>query len=938
MKFIKSILSLILIFTFSIGFSQPKSSEGKPLPIDPLVVYGKLDNGLTYYIRKNELPKDRAQFWLTVKAGAIDENDDQNGLAHFCEHMAFNGTKNFEKKEIINYLQRVGMKFGPEINAYTSYDLTNYMLQKVPIDVKENIDTSLQIIFDWAYNLSFDNEEIDNERGVIHEEWRTRRGASFRMRTETDKILYKGSKYAERDVIGDINIIDNFKYPVIKDFYKTWYRPDLQGVIIVGDFDVKEMEQKVIKLFSTAPKFESPKPRIDFEIPDHDETYVAIEKDKEARFSNVSIYYKHDNVKTKDAKYFVDQIQQQLYSIMINARLAEITEKAEAPFVNAYSYYGNIRRTKDAYISMAISKNNKIQESLKTILLENEKVKRFGFTETELERAKKDYLTRIESAYKEKDKRKSAQFCREYQSHFLTGEPIPGIEFEVEFSKAVIPMITLEDVNNLAKKWITDKNRVVIITGPDKEDTDLSSKEEILSIVNSISKKEGIEAYKDKVSNKPLFAEKVLPGKVVKETKDAQLGTIEWTLSNGIKIFIKQTDFKADEILMSAYSLGGSSLYGNTDAVSADFASSVVSNGGISDFDNIELRKMLSDKKVRVSPFISELEEGFNGSASPDDFETMLQLVHLYFTKPRIDETAFNSLMTRYKSYMANKSNDPGSLFRDSVQWITADYNFRARPMSVELLDEADFNKIGDIYKKRFADPASFTFFFVGNVDIEKAKPLLEKYLGSLSKTNNKEKWKDLGVDYPKQKVNKTIEFPMEVAKSTVYICYHNDFVYNKRNRLVLDAIQAVLTTTYTETIREEEGGTYGVGVRLSTSHYPKEEFQMTMSFDCGPENADKLAAMVYEGVENLKKDGPSEKHLAEYKKNKIKTHTERIKENRYWLGVLQNNHFHNENLYLGIDEYEKEINSLTPKEIQEAANKFLSDKDAIQLIMKPTK
>lgn len=937
MKLIKSILSVILIFAFTLVYSQTQTSKSKELPIDPQVVYGKLDNGLTYYIRKNELPKDRAQFWLTVKAGAIDENDDQNGLAHFCEHMAFNGTTNFEKKEIINYLQRVGMKFGPEINAYTSYDLTNYMLQKVPIDVKENIDTSLQIIFDWAYNLSFEDEEIDNERGVIHEEWRTRRGASFRMRSKTDKIVYKGSKYAERDVIGDIDIIDNFKYQTIKDFYKTWYRPDLQAIIVIGDFDVKEMEQKIINLFSTAPKFESPKERKEFEIPDHDETYVAIEKDKEARFSRVSIYYKHENVKIKDAKYLKQQIEQQLYSIMINARLAEITEKAETPFVNAYSYYGNIRRTKDAYISMAICKNNKIQEGLKTILIENEKVKRFGFTQTEFERAKKDYLSRIESAYKEKDKRKSARFCREYQSHFLSEEPIPGIEFELEFSKKVLPKITLKDINSLAKKWIIDKNRVVIVTGPDNEDADLSSKEEILSIVNSTSN-EKIEAYKDKVSGKPLFAEKVLPGKIAKEAKDAKLGTIEWTLSNGIKIFIKQTDFKADEILMSAYSLGGTSLYGNKDAVSADFASSVVSNGGISDFDNIELKKMLSDKKLRVSPYVSELEEGFSASASPDDFETMLQLVHLYFTKPRIDETAFTSLMTRYKSYMANSANDPSSLFRDSIQWITSDYHFRARPMSVKLLDEADFSRIGDIYKSRFADPAGFTFFFVGNIDIDKAKPLFEKYLGSLSNVNNNEKWKDLGVDYPKQKVNKTIELPMEVAKSTVYINYHNDFVYDKRNRLVLDAIKDILRTTYTETIREEEGGTYGVGVRLSTSHYPREEFQMTMSFDCDPETADKLAAMIFAEVEKLKNEGPSEKHLIEYKKNKIKTHTERIKENGFWLGILKFNHLHKQALTTDMAEYEKMINSITIAEIQEAASKFLSDKDAIQLIMKPAK
>ncbi|MBT3206880.1 MAG: insulinase family protein [Bacteroidetes bacterium] len=936
MKKKKLFFSLIVLFTMMTGsiFGQNSNPNFK-LPIDPNVIYGKLENGLTYYIRSNDKPEDRAQFWLVNNVGAILEDDDQNGLAHFCEHMAFNGTKNFEKKDIINYLQRIGMKFGPEINAYTVHDVTNYMLQKVPIDQKENIDTSLMVLYDWAYNVSYEDEEIDSERGVIHEEWRTRRSANFRMRSKYEKVLFSGSKYAERDIIGDIDIIDNCPYDALKRFYKTWYRPDLQAIIAVGDFDTKEIEKKIRTMFSKMPATKNPEPRKSFKIPGHDKTLVDIQTDKEAQYCNVSVYYKHDPILIKNAKYLKRLTLEQLFSTMINDRLKEISLDAKAPFINAFSFYYNIRRTKDVYQSTAISKNNQIEESLMSLLVENERVKKHGFTSTELERAKKDYLKSMETAFNERNKRKSSSYASEYQQHFLQNDPIPGIEFEYEFAKKIMKSITVEEINVLAKKWITEKNRVVVVTGPDNPDIEIPSKEKIYKALENINKVE-IVAFEDNVSNEPLFNEKLTPGKLISTEKNQKLGTTIFTYENGARVVIKTTDFKDDEILMSSYSIGGASLHSDKDYISASLSANIVSYGGLSNFDNIQLDKLLSDKVVNVNPWVDDLQEGINGSSSQADFETMLQMVHLYFTKPRIDETAFNSLLTRWGSYMENKSNDPNSAFSDSIQVINGNYHFRERPFSKELLKEADFAEVSEIYKQRFADPGSFTFFFVGNIDEKTAKPLLDKYIGALPKLSNKESWKDQNVRFPKKKVEKTFNFPVETPKSTVYVCYHNDLEYNVKNRLLIDAIESVLDTRYTETIREAESGSYGVGIKSRTYHYPVEQLKLEMKFDCDPEKAEKLSKIIFEEVDNLRKNGPSQKNLDEFKKNKIKEHNEYLKENRYWLNTLKHNYFHKENLLEDKSSFDKLVNSFTINDIKKAAQKYLNDSKTVKLVMKP--
>jgi len=932
----------LFVYLFAIAISStifaqgPSTDLNSPIPLDPNVKVGTLDNGMTYYIRKNSIPEKEAQFWLLLDAGSIQEEDHQDGLAHFCEHMCFNGTKNFDKHEIIHYLQSIGMKFGPEINAFTSHDVTNYMLQKVPIDVKENVDTALMILYDWASNVTFSEEEIDNERGVIHEEWRSRRGADFRMRTKYQKVLYQGSKYAKRDVIGDIDIIDNCPYDALTSFYKEWYRPDLQAIIAVGDFDVADMEKEIIERFSTIPKRENPKERVVYEIPDHKETLVAIETDKEAQYTMVQVYIKHDATKDKTTlNYLRNSVKDELYSIMLNARLQELLLDEDPPFIYGFSgYRENLARSKDAYMAFAVAKNNEALRTLKTMFVENERVKQHGFTQTEFDRSKDEFLKQLEKAYNERNKQKSSKYCWEYFGNFLTDDPIPGIEYEFEKAKELVPGITLEEVNTLAKQWITEENRVIVITAPEKEDISVPTKEEVLATIESV-KTETIEPYVDNVSDAPLLSVIPTPGKIDSKQKVKETGVVEWTFENGVKVVLKPTDFKDDEILFSSYSLGGSSIYDVKDDVSAGLTADVVGTSGIAEFDQIKLDKKLSDKNISVYPYIDELEEGLKGSSSVEDFETLLQLIYLYFTNPRFDETAYSSLMTRYEGFLENRAANPSSAYRDTVQVTMSSYNPRRRPFTKELLEEASFKRMEYIFKNRFGDPGSFTFYFVGNIDLKASKPLLEKYLGGLPKVSRNETWKDINVVRPTGIVEKTITREMEIPKSTVFVCFSGPYEYKREDNILLSALKDVLDVRYTETIREEESGTYGVGVSLKQSHFPKEEFQIRIQFECGPENVEKLKAIVFEEIEKIKKEGPVAKDINGVKENKLKKRKESLKENNYWLSGLKYNDFHGMNA-LDNEEYESIVSNMTADDIKNIAIKYLKSDNYVEIVMMP--
>jgi zinc protease len=567
-KILTSILLLSILF-INKGYAQ-NSDLNRPTPLDPSLRYGKLDNGMTYYIKQNMIPEKRAVFYIIHNVGAILENDKEDGLAHFSEHMAFNGTKNYPKKGVLNFLEEIGVKFGHNVNAFTATDVTAYNLSNVPVTREGIIDSSLLILHDWSSYVSFENEEIDAERGVIHEEWRTRRTANFRTNKALAPILYKGSKYAKRDVIGKLDVIDNCKYETMRGFYKKWYRPDLQAIVIVGDINPEEIEAKVTELFSDIPQKQNAPARPVFEIPNNNEPLVGIATDKESQNTRIALYYKHDIVpaENKNLSYVYDKTMHQLYNNMINKRLSELTQKENPPFIYAYSQYGSMVRSKDSYLSIVGAKNSDIPAGINAIVTENERVKRHGFTTTEFERTKTELLRNLEKQYKDREKQKNSSYVWKCFSHFLTNEPFTGIEYKYFFVKDQLPNIKLSEINTLAKKWITDKNMVVTVTGPEKDGINIPTKEEILNIISKV-KQSDIKPYIDKVSKEPLMAKIPTAGKVISENKNNKIETTEWELSNGLKVIIKETNFKEDEILFSGFSFGGSSVLPVEDIPSA---------------------------------------------------------------------------------------------------------------------------------------------------------------------------------------------------------------------------------------------------------------------------------------------------------------------------------------------------------------------------------
>ncbi len=922
-------LLLSSIFTFADG-------EGKKVQLDPKVRHGKLDNGLTYYIRANAMPENRAEFYIVNNVGAILETDAQDGLAHFCEHMAFNGTKNFPGKGVLNFLETNGVKFGHNVNAFTSLDVTAYNLSNVPLRRSSIVDSCLLVLHDWANYVSFEEDEIDKERGVIHEEWRTRRSPNMRMQQVIRPVLYEGSKYAKRDVIGKLDVIDNCSYETLRSFYRDWYRPELQALIIVGDFDATEMEAKVKKVFAKLPVDKNAKERKYFPVPDHKETKVAIASDKEAQNSMVRVYYKHDVVpkEQKDLTYYNRQMDEALFSLMLNNRLQELTQKENPPFIYGYSGYNNMVTTKDAYMSLAMAPNGKILEALEALLNENQRVKKYGFTASELKRAKEEIISKTKKQYNERNTQKNTHYVWQYFSHFLQNEPAPGIEFEYAYVQKYLPKVQVNQINKLASEWIREENVVATVTGPEIEEIPMPTEEQVLSVFEKCRTAK-LEAYEDNVSDAPLVTALPPAGSIVKENQNDDFNSTEWELSNGAKVIIKSTDFKEDQILFNAFSTGGYSLTPTEDLPSIQMATSVLSNSGLGEFEAMELRKKLSGKNVRVYPYIAQYNEGLRGESTPEDFETMLQLTHMHFTAPRFEEKAFNAYMSRMKAYLENKSSDPNAIFRDSVTMIMSDYHPRVFPFSTDMLEKVQYNKLDELYAQRFANAGDFTFVFAGNISPEEAKPMLEKYLGSLPGNNNKEQWKDNQIRSPKGKIARKLVQPMETPKSTVFVNYNGAMPYNFENALALRAISHILDLRYTERIREDEGGTYGVGINERATDFPIDEFQLMASFTCDPERVDMLKAIIHEEIKKLMAEGPSSEDLTKAKEYFIKSRQEDLKENRFWLNAIRDKELHKKDM-LALENYEEEVQKLSTKAIQKKAQELFGKANQIEVVMSP--
>ena len=930
----KNLLIVLFLFSTLLLSAQQNIDLNDPIPLDPKVSKGVLENGMTYYVRANENPQNRAELMLIVKAGSVDEDDDQKGLAHFAEHMAFNGTKNFPKHELINYFESIGMEFGPEINAYTSFDETVYML-KVPLDSTLYMEKGLQVLYDWANQITDSDEEIDNERGIILEEERGGRNANFRMQQEWLPVFLHDSKYAERLPIGDVDIIENAPPEKLRRFRNDWYRPDLQAVIVVGDFNQEKMVEQVKEKFSQIPAPENPREKKIFDIPDHEETLVSITTDKEAQYPVAYVFHKHPLEKAKTIDDYRKSILHSLYNTMINTRLSEKTQEAEPPFIVGQSTFTELFGPKSVYQSAAVCNNGKIEEGLKAVLLENERVKRFGFTESELERQKSALLNQIEKAYNERETRKSINYAQEYQRNFLmTEEPIPGIENEYEYFKTFLPEITLEEVNSLADKWITEENRVVVVTAPEIEGTEIPDEEDILALLEEVEKAE-LEPYEDTVSDTPLLAEKPNGSSVVNEKQLENVDAVEWTLRNGAKVVLKTTDFKDDEILFSAWSPGGTSLYDIEDDISADFADAIMAMSGIGQFDKITLDKMLSDKVFSLSPYVSTLREGFDGNSSVKDLETMLQMVYLYFTRPRFDETSFQAYMSRMKGTLENRSASPEAAFQDTLTTVLANYHKRSRPMSVELLEEADFERIRSIAKERFRNAADFTFFFVGNVDPEALKPLVEQYIGGLPYFDDKEQWRNLGIDPPNGVVNKTVKKGQE-ERSRQYIVFHGDFDYSTENAMQLNALGRILSTRLLEEIREERSSVYSIGARPSSSKYPDEEYTIAIYYGTDPEKVEELKQAVFDEIRGFAENGPSEEELAKAKEKMLRERELALRENNFWLNILSNTYYLKDGDFSEFGSYENIVNNMTVESVKEAFHTYFDFDNYVSVVLKP--
>ena len=915
------ILSLILWISATWWISNAQVKSDQQLPVDKHVRIGKLKNGLTYYIRKNSKPENRIEMRLIVKAGSVLEDDDQQGLAHFIEHMCFNGTRHFEKNELIEYLQSVGVQFGPEINAYTSFDETVYMLT-LPADSPRIVENGFLVMEDWAHAVSFDTSEINKERGVVIEEWRINTGAFQRMRDKNLPVILKDSRYAERLPIGKKEIIENASYEAITRFYKDWYRPELMAFIVVGDIDMDTTEARIKEHFSRLEPLINPRKRVQHEIPDHDETLVTVATDKESPVTVVSIYCKSDTRKFSTYQDYLKMVQYSLITGMLNQRLSELKDLPQPPFIDAGSYYGEFLGDKSVFVSQALVSDTGVAKGLQTLLMENERLKLHGFTEGELERYKKILLNQYERYYNERDKTESSGFADEYIRNFLQDEPIPGIEFEYQFVKEELPGITLAEVNDLTEELITSQNRVIVVNAPEKEELVIPGETDLLVLSNNIRSNE-ISPYTDKVSGTDLMPFKPEKGRILFTRKLSDIDAVELKLSNGAKVILKSTDFKNDEILFRAESPGGQSLYTDHDHQTAANASSIRNESGLGEYSKIELQKLLAGKTVGLSGWIGMYSEGLNGFASPKDLEALMQLIHLEFTKSRKDETAFFSYINRIKAYYQNILSDPTQYFFDQFSRIQSRNHPRTdRIPTGKEIEMIDFDRSYEIAADRFSNAGDFYFFFVGSFDMDSIKPLIEKYIASIPSSGENEMWKDLGIRPPAEKLDEQI-FKGTDPKSFVIIYFEKEKPWNEDDAYLFSELGSLLDRKYVETIREEMSGVYAVQAYAGLGKIPYERAFLKILFPCSPDNVDSLTSAILKEITKIQAEGVKEDDLQSTQEIQRRNMEENLKTNGYWIGSLQEIYRNKMSMNLLID-YNASIQKITSEELKRIANEYI--------------
>ena len=934
---------LMMLAVAAFAAAGAMAQMNQPIPADPELRTGKLENGMTYYIRHNDKPKGQADFYILHDVGAIQENDSQQGLAHFLEHMAFNGTKNLPGKQLTEYLETVGVKFGANLNAGTSWDQTIYNISDVPTSREGIIDSALLILHDWSHFIALEPKEIDSERGVIMEELRTRDGASWRSTMKLLQALGKGTKYEHRNLIGYLDGLKNFQHKELEDFYAQWYRPDYQAVVVVGDIDVDAVESKIKTLMADIPA-----PAADAShketivVPDNEEPIVSIFTDPEMQGTKVQLFIKRPALPKQMGNTIVaeaNNVIEAYMTTMENARLQEIAMQPDAPFLGAGMGTGDvigIIPTLNATVFVAMTQDGKLARGFEALYTELEKVRRYGFTQGEFERAQENLMRQAERTYANRNDRRNGEFVQSYLNNYSKNSPIPDAETEWQLDSMLIKMLNVDAVNAFAAQTITPANQVIIVNAPEKEGLTTPTAEELLAIRDKVAAGE-VTAYEDNVVKEPLIPEgTVLKGSPVKKTaEDAKLGTTEWTLANGAKVVVKHTDFKADEVRMSAVAKGGLSVLSDGEFYMGEMMPAVNSMSGVGKFSATELKKQLSGKSASVQPAVENYSSAMKGVCSPKDIETMLQLLYLNFTQPRFDRADYDNLIKMVRSQLENARTNPDFLMQEKVIDVTYGDNPRRQMISNEIVDKFDFEQLPAIYAKLYPGANGFVFTFVGNIDPETLKPLVEKYIGSIPAAKKPLNYIDDKVAPVKGEVTEEFTAPMQQPKVSVLYYYSGKMPYTFKDRMALSFLAQALNSRYLISIREEKGGTYGVRVKGSTEYIPHQTYDMTISFDTNEEMADELCEIVLKEIQEIAENGPKTEDIEKNREFMLKNWKNSLELNQGWMNYIQAKYGSGLN-YVG--EYEQAVRDLTNDDVQALAKKILADGNLVKVVMRPAK
>ena len=921
---------------------EPVSEPDTPLDFDPAVVRGTLSNGLVYYVRHNEEPRNRAQLSLVLKAGSILEEEDQRGLAHFVEHMAFNGTERFEKQEIVDYLESIGSTFGADLNAQTSFDYTLYWLE-IPTDDPEILETALQILSDWAYAVTLAPEEVELERGVIMEEWRGSQGFSSRFQDNWFPLIFGSSLYTDRSPIGLPEVIETAPVERLRDFYERWYRPDLMAVVVVGDFDTDLIEAKVKQHFAPPPEGaavqeragtapSTDRPRVD--IPGHNTPRVNVFTDPEAPGTQMILIRKVPPGTGQDVAAYRRIVAERLGFMMLNARLFERGQVIDPPYLWAGGERSAFVEPMDILTFSAWVEQDGVERGFAALLEELQRVRQHGFTDAELAREKVTLLSAVESVYKERDQRMSGNLVQEYVDHFLSGVPAPGIEAEWDLYQALLPQVSVTEINDLTVSWTEPGDTVLLILRPESgesvPDGELAGLLQTqLEEANALE----VEPYVDTFDDVPLLATLPTPGSISVEEEIESIDALKWTLSNGITVIAKQTDFRNDEVLFGAFSPGGHSLVADEDHVSAQYAAQLVAGSGVGVHDIVTLDKLLAGKRVSVSPYIEEMFEGFRGSASPEDMETLFQLITLYATAPRLDPVHFERYESSLRSVAETRADQPDAVLYDTANTVLSQNHFRRRPLTLELLEELDIERAKAVYDDRFADLGDATFVFVGAFDWENLRSLTATYLASLPTTGRTEQWRDVGVDPPMGLEDHVVRKGIE-PRSTTILVFAGEAEWDREEALALTAVGEILGIRLRERVREELGGTYSIGVNTVARLLPDPEYRVSIIFGSDPARAEELLDEVMAELEWLREGGEQE-YLDTVKELLSTPREERLRENGFWLGQIRAVIQRGES-FTEMTRFDERLEALTLEEVVAAARRYLTEDRYVRVVLLP--